>query len=194
MTELARGAAGKRNFPWRIIAWGGAIVLLAIPFVAMQLDAEGVNWTASDFIAMGVLLALVGGLFELAVRISRNRYYRAAFGLGLLGSFLLTWANLAVGIVGSEDNPANMWFFGALLIGIAGACIAHLHTKGMAAAMAATALCLWIAFGIAVSGPTDEPFVPHSRELLGTSLFAALFLASAWLFRTAARDQSSSSS
>ena len=194
MTELAGGEGRKRNFPWRIIAWGAAVVMLAIPFVAMQLDAEGVDWTASDFIFMGLLFALVGGLFELAARISRNRYYRAAFGLGLLGAFLLTWTNLAVGIVGSEDNPANIWFVVALLIGIAGACIARLRAKGMVAAMAATALCLWIAFGIAVSAPTDEPFVPQSRELLGTSMFAALFLASAWLFRKAARDQSSSSS
>ena len=61
-------------------------------------------------------------------------------------------------------------------------------------AAAATALLLWTAFAVAVMGPTDEPFVRHSIEFAGTSIFALLFLGSAALFRKSARDQSSSSS
>lgn len=182
----------RKGIPWRLIGWGGAAVLLALPFVAMQLDAEGVNWGLGDFIFAGALLAIVGGLLELGFGVSRSGPYRLAFGLGVAGMFLVTWVNLAVGIVGSEDRPANLWFFVALLVGIAGALAARMRPSGMARAMAATALCLFIAFGIAVSGPTDEPFVPHARELFGTSVFAGLFAASAALFRKSAQSSSSS--
>lgn len=183
----------RRQIPWRLLGWGGAVALLALPFLAMQMDAPGVNWSPGDFIFAGSLLAIVGGLLELGFGRSRNTAYRAAFALAVLGMFLVIWVNLAVGIVGSEDSPANQWFFGALLVGLAGSIAARLRPAGMSWAMAATACALWGAFAIAVSAPTDEPFVPHLREFIGTSVFAVLFLASAALFRRAAGQSSSSS-
>jgi hypothetical protein len=143
---------------------------------------------------MGVLFATIGGLLELAVRLSADRNYRVGFGLALLGAFLVIWTNLAVGIVGSENNPANIWFFATLIVGVVGAAISRMRPAGLSWTMTATAASLGIAFVIAVSAPTAEPAVPHLRELLGTSLFAALFLLSAALFRRAAARQSSSSS
>ncbi|HKX90858.1 MAG TPA: hypothetical protein VJM15_00320 [Sphingomicrobium sp.] len=173
--------------PWRAIGWSGAAALLALPFVAMQFTKE-VNWTLGDFIAFGIMLLMVGIPLELAVRFSGNRLYRAGALLALLGMFLTIWVNLAVGIVGSEDNPANLGFFVALLIGMVGAVFARARPKGMTLAMVATAASLGIAFVVAVNGPTDEPWVPHAREFFGTSVLAALFLASAALFRGASRS------
>ena len=184
------GARG--GSPWHFIGWGIAVSLLLLPFVAMQLTPE-VNWTASDFIVWGIMLGTVGGLFELAVRLSPLHSYRIGFGLALVGAFLVTWVNLAVGIVGSEHNPANQLFFLALLVGIVGAGMARLQASEMAQVMAAVAISLWLAFAIAVVGPTDEPFVKHSVELAGTSMFALLFLGSAAMFRKAAAYSSSSS-
>ena len=184
-------AIHRTGIPWRIIGWGGAVALLVAPFIAMRFTTE-VKWTASDFVFAAVLLGVIGGGLELAVWASSNRAYRAAAALGLLGTFLVTWVNLAVGIVGSENNPANLLFFGALLVGLAGSVVAGFRAPGMALAMVATAVSLGIAFGIAVMGPTDEPFVPPSRELIGTGVFAALFLGSAALFRKAAQSSSSS--
>ena len=180
--------------PWRIIGWGTAVVLLAAPFVAMQLHAEGVNWSAGDFIVAGTIFAIVGGLLELAVWKIASGWYRAGVAVALLGYLLVVWSNLAVGIVGSEHNPANQLFFLALLIGIAGACVARFRAKGMAYAMVAVAGSLMVAFAVASAGPTDEPFVKHSVEFAGTSIFAAILLGSAWLFRRAALAYSSSSS
>ncbi|HEX6604849.1 MAG TPA: hypothetical protein VF027_08230 [Sphingomicrobium sp.] len=184
MASNAPGAG--RGFPWRIVGWGGAVALLLLPFVAMQFTKE-VNWTLGDFVVFGVMILMVGIPLELTMRMSRNWSYRGGALLALVGMFLTIWANLAVGIVGSEDNPANQLFFAALLVGIVGAVVVRGRPRGMSWAMVATAASLGIAFVIAVSGPTDEPQVPHIRELIGTGMFAALFLGSAGLFGRASR-------
>jgi hypothetical protein len=185
MTEIARMGGGQR---WRLIGWGAAVALLAAPFVAMQLDAEGVDWSAGDFIVMGAMLGTVGGLMELAVRFTPNRLYRAGAALAVLGGFLTIWVNLAVGIVGSENNPNNQLFFVALLMGIAGAIGARAKPDGMARAMITTAFSIGIAFLLAQLGQTDEPMARPLVEGIGTSIFALLFLGSAWLFRRAATE------
>src|SRR6476469_5324261 len=139
MSDWVRSRGALGGLPWRAIGWGGAVVLLTLPFIAMQLQAPGVDWTLGDFIFAGVLFAIIGGLAELGVRLTPNRTYRAGFFLGLLGLFVVIWVNLAVGIVGSEQNPANNLFFGALLVGILGSAIAKLRAKGLSIAMFATA-------------------------------------------------------
>ena len=71
--------------------------ILMIPLVAMQFTAE-VNWTGSDFVAGGVLLALTGLALTFALRRVRSAKGRllaaAVIGLG----FLYLWAEMAVGI------------------------------------------------------------------------------------------------
>jgi hypothetical protein len=187
---MASNVAGTLSrVPWRVIGWGAAVALLALPFVAMQFTPE-VNWTGSDFVVFGGMLLMVAIPLELVARLSPNWWYRGGSALALLGMFLTIWANLAVGIVGSEHNANNVLFFGALLTGILGACVARFGATGMAYAMVATATALEVAFAIAVSGPTDEPFVPHVREFIGTTIFAALFVGSAALFRRAGQAQS----
>lgn len=187
MAELARSSS--RGNIWRIIGWGTAVALLAAPFVAMQLHAEGVDWSAGDFIFAGALFAVIGGLLEIAVRLSRNGPYRGGVALALLGNLLVIWSNLAVGIVGSENNAVNQFFFAALLVGIAGACIARFRARGMWMAMASTAVALEVAFVIATTFRTDEPNVSHWTEMVGVTIFALIFLGSAALFRRAAQSQ-----
>jgi hypothetical protein len=176
-----------RRLPWRPIGWGAAVALLALPFVAMQFTRE-INWTAGDFITIGAMLLAVGIPLELVARASNSWSYRGAALLALLGGFLTVWANLAVGIVGSENNPANQLFFAALLVGIVGTIVARARAKGMALAMVATAAAQGAAFAIASMGPTDEPTVKHGVEAIGTGVLAVLFLGSAALFRRAARE------
>ena len=192
MAELVRKAA--YGTMWRIIGWGTAVVLLAAPFVAMQLNAAGVNWTAGDFVFAAVIFGTIGGLLELAVWKIKSGWYRAGVALALLGYLLTIWVNLAVGIVGTEHNPSNQLFFAALLIGIVGAFISRFRSSGMSWAMIGTAAGIAVAFVIAKAARSDEPNVSHWAELAGTSIFTAILLASAWLFRRAAADHSSSSS
>jgi hypothetical protein len=176
----------RRGNRWTLVLWGAAALLLLLPFIAMRFTSE-VNWGPEDFMVMGIMLAIVCGSIELAVRLSGSKAYRLAVAAAIGGAFLITWANLAVGIVGSEDNPVNGLFFAALLVGILGSVGARFRAKGMAAAMLVTAGAIAIAFVVAVAGVTDEPNVSHWRELIATTVISSPFLLSAWLFREAAR-------
>ena len=75
-------------------------ILLLIPFIAMQFTDE-VSWTILDFVVMGILLTATGLLFDLAVRKVTNKNYRVALYIAILVTFLLVWAELAVGIFGT---------------------------------------------------------------------------------------------
>lgn len=119
----------------RITGWSIAAMLLVAPAIAMQFDGNGVNWTPSDFIFAGVVFAVVGGLFELAARASRNIAYRAAVVVAVACGFLQLWITLAVGIIGSEDNPANWTYIAIVLMAISGAAVAFGNPRALARAM-----------------------------------------------------------
>lgn len=83
-----------------IIILCSAAALLTIPLIAMQFTDQ-VNWTASDFVIMGILLFGTGIVCELALRmLSHSRYKYVICGIVLL-VFLLVWAELAVGVFGT---------------------------------------------------------------------------------------------
>lgn len=74
--------------------------LLSIPLIAMQFN-NGVNWSLSDFIIMGGLLLLTGLTIDFVWRkITSTRNRLIVLGIVLL-TFLLIWAELAVGIFGT---------------------------------------------------------------------------------------------
>ncbi len=173
----------------RLIGWGVAVAVVLAPLVAMQLGAPGVDWTLSDFIFAIVMIGGVGLLFELGVRVSRSWAYRGAVALGLAAGFLTIWINLAVGIVGNEDNPINLVFMGVVALAIAGAIIARGKAALMAWAMAAPAVAQALV-GIVVFAFNDGAEPPGRFGLLALiEGLAFLWLASALLFRNAARSQ-----
>lgn len=112
--------------------------LLLVPLVAMQFNDEMV-WTLSDFVFAGALLFGAGLTYELVANRSGNIAYRVAVGLAVATALILAWLNLAVGIIGSEDNPANVMYVGVLVVGAVGAIIARFRPQGMARALFATA-------------------------------------------------------
>ncbi len=174
---------------WRIIGWGLAVALILTPLVAMQLQAPGVNWTLSDFIFAAVMIGGVGGLFELAARASGSWAYRGGAALALLTSFLLVWINGAVGIIGSEDNPANLVFGVIILMAIAGTIVAKAKAAGMVRAMAvaasAQAVVGLVVFAKCIAA--NEPPGAFGMLVLIEG-FALLWAGSALLFRRAARS------
>ncbi len=174
---------------WRIVIWGTAAFLLLLPLIAMQFTNE-MNWDETDFIVFGAMLFGACGVYELAARMTPNFAYRAAVGVAVVAAFILIWMNLAVGIIGSEDNPANLMYGGVLAIAITGAFIVRSRPHGMARVFVATAVAQALVGVIALVaglGSTGENW-PRVIVVL-TSFFAALWLVSAWLFRRAAREQ-----
>src|SRR3712207_3518377 len=123
---------------WRIAIWGTAAFLLLLPLIAMQFTNE-MKWDHTDFIVFGVMLFGACGVFELAARMTPSFAYRAAVGIAVVAAFILIWMNLAVGVIGSEDNPANLMYAGVLAVAITGAFIVRFRPHGMARVLVATA-------------------------------------------------------
>ena len=169
--------------------WVIAAVLWLLPLIAMQFTHE-VNWDETDFIVFGAMLVGACGAYELATRMTGNTAYRAAVGVAVVAAFLLIWINLAVGMIGSEDNPANLMYGGVLAVGIIGAVIARFEPYGMARALVGMALAQALVAVLALIfrwGSHGENWPQVIVVLNG--FFAALWLGSAWLFRRAAREQ-----
>jgi hypothetical protein len=164
---------------WTVLVWGGLVSLWLLPLAAMQVTKE-VAWTTFDFVVWGAMLGAAGGAFELALRASGGLAYRAGFAIAVMMSFLMVWANLAVGIIGNEDNAANLLFFGVPMVGVIGACVARLKAGGMFHAMVATAAAQGAVGVFAfVAGWGATPVL--------TVVWGGAWLLSAWLFRAAAR-------
>ena len=179
--EAGGGARPPRRNRWNWLVWLGAGGLLLVPLLAMQFTDE-VQWTGFDFLVMGVILGTACALWELATRASGNAAYRLGAGIAIVSGFLVTWINLAVGIIGNEDNLANLAFFGVLLVAAIGAVAARLRANGMAAAMLATAIAQALVGGYA--------WVLGSPEGVGLSAFFTLaWLSAAALFRNAAASR-----
>ena len=168
--------------PWFLVP---ALPLLA-PLVAMQFTAE-VAWTGSDFLVAYVLLAGAGFAYRLATSNASSLAYRAAAGLAVTTGLLLVWINLAVGIIGSEDNPANLLYGGVLAVGVIGAVLANLDPHGMARALFATATAQFLVpiLALVIWRPRFDAGVVKILFLNG--FFVFLFVVSALLFRNAAR-------
>jgi hypothetical protein len=170
------------------IALAVAVILL-LPLLAMQITDEAA-WGMADFAVVGALLFGAGLAYELITRKAGALAYRAAVGVALAAALLLVWMNLAVGLIGSEDNPANLMYIGVLAIEIIGALMARFRPRGMALALFATAIAQAVVPVIAlIIGKLQVTSVEALWYVLGVlgvnALFVMLFVGSALLFRHA---------
>jgi hypothetical protein len=75
-------------------------LLLIIPLIAMQLTDE-VEWSLFDFIIMGTLLLITGLMGEIIFKKVKKYKHRVILYVVVSITFLLIWAELAVGILGT---------------------------------------------------------------------------------------------
>ena len=177
-----------RSLPWRWLGWGLAGFLLVLPAIAMQFTTE-VNWGLGDFLVMGFMFAILGMGLELAVRASRNNAYRTGAAMALVTGFLVTWSNLAVGIIADEDHPANGMFFGVIAAAVIGAFLSQFRARGMGWAMTFAAIGQFVVPFIAIA-IWNPPFSPDLVKTIAfNSIFAAMWYFSAAMFRNAAADR-----
>ncbi len=157
--------------------------LLMIPAAAMLFQAEGFAWSPFDFVAMWVLIAGAVAAYRLVASKAPNRSYRFAAGIGVGTGLFLVWVNGAVGLIGSEDNPANALYGVVLAIGLLGAALARLRPAGMSRALFATAIAQFLVPVVAmiVWRPDFAPGVVQVFVL--NFCFVTMFAVSAILFR-----------
>ena len=187
MAGNAKNSGGRRGSRWRIAVWAVAVALiLLLPLLAMQVTDE-VVWDLADFAIAGALLFGAGLTYELVARKMGSIAYRAAVGIAVATALLLVWMNLAVGIIGNEDNDANLMYIGVLAVGLIGALIARFQPRGMARALFATALALMLVAVIALLAGLSSPGNGPLEIVAVNGFFVALFVGSALLFRKAAR-------
>jgi hypothetical protein len=165
----------------------GTGLMLLIPLVLTLLAIW--HWRPGAFVLAFVLLFGGAGLtYELVAKKRSNKAYRFAVGAALAAVFLLVWMNAAVGgILG--DDPANMMYFGVLLVGLIGAIIARLEPQGMSRTLFATAFAIALVPVIALIIGTPA-FANGVAAVFGLhAAFAILFVGSALLFRRASANR-----
>ncbi|MBO0329259.1 hypothetical protein [[Muricauda] lutisoli] len=84
----------------QIVILSSILVLLAIPFIAMQFSSE-VKWSLFDFLVAGGLLLALGFSIDLAIRKAKTIKNRYVAITAIVILFLLIWAELAVGVFGT---------------------------------------------------------------------------------------------
>lgn len=150
------------------------------------------NWDFVDYAVFVSMLLGIGLIYAFVRRKSSNTTYRFATGVALATTFVLLWINGAVGIIGNENNDANLLYFGVIAVGITGALATRFRPDGMVRTMYAMAIAQ---FGVAVIAlitgwGSTAPGWP--RDILAlTVFFVALWLLSAYLFQKVARGQTS---
>lgn len=185
MTDTPTPAAPpERLLPvLRLIGWGCVAALLLTPAIAIRFNPE-VQWTAFDFLLAGAILIGAGLVCEVVVRASRDWSYRRGVLVTLAASILLFWINGAVGVIGSEDNPRNLWFGLVLATVLFGSILVRFRAGGMSAVLTAAAA---VQFGIGTwayvadwgAGTEKWPVV----IFVTTGVFTAAWLVAAALFR-----------
>ena len=163
--------------------------VLSIPAVAMLFTGE-VQWTAFDFVLMGALIFGAGMAYGVISRLAPEAPYRYGTAIAIATGFLLIWINGAVGIIGSEDNPANVLYLGVLLVAAFGAVLARFRPGGMARALFVTAAAQALVPVIALL--VFRPWIDGVLELpelvavfFLNAVFVLMFFGSGMLFRTA---------
>ena len=180
MTQLLQTRAVLR---WVLIT----AAVLAVPAAAMAFNlavpdpgsgTDGVNWGPMDFAIVGVLVLGAGLLFEYASSRGASVAHRAAVGIAVAAGLGLVWANIAVGMIGDEGNPANLMYLLVLAVALIGASVARFEPREASIVMFATAAThvgVVIVALVAALGP----------QVLADAFFILAWVASALLFRQA---------
>jgi hypothetical protein len=183
------GPSGRPSRPvWRAIPWALSALILALPLIGMALSRE-VAWDLHDFALAAILLLAASSACELAARSTGSAAFRAAVGLSVATALGLVWITLAVGVIGAETHRANLLFGGVLAVGLVGAAIGRFRPRGLARALAATALAQGSAGAIAIAAGWAPPGDAASVTAVLSGLFTALWFCAAWLFGKAAREE-----
>ena len=116
--------------------------------------------------------------------VKTSTYYSSAVALAVATALFLVLGAGALGIIGSGGR-ADLWYAAALAVGLLGALLTRFRARGMALSMAATAaVTVLIGIGAVTAGLHGDGSA--FDVIMISTMYAALFAASAWLFDRAA--------
>lgn len=117
-----------------------------------------------------------------------SKIYKFAFAVGLFGALFLGWVNGAVGIIGSEDNPANLLYLSVYIVGLIGVIISRFKARGMSYTLFAVAITQFLVplYGLFI-WPAKASWGDAGviGVLIFNSVMALIFVVSGILFRRA---------
>lgn len=182
MTDDVKNAKGKLHRKILIVAaLTAALLLLAF---ALRQAIGSPEWTAMDFAVVAIMFFGTGLAYVLLTHKRKEALYRLAVALSAATGLLLFWSNLAVGIIGSEDEPANLMYFGVLAVAFIGSVISRFQPRGLAVAMWVTAGAQVLTIVIALLAGWQRLAESSVTEIIGINCFFALLWAtSGLLFR-----------
>jgi hypothetical protein len=157
----------------------GALAVLMVPLVASRM-VEGWNWSAGSFVFVYVLFFATGMLYALIARKMGVWSYKVGLAVALVAGFALAWSNMVH--VADSGNPANLVYYGVLVVGAVGALLARLEARGLARTLFTMAATLAL---IAVMLPSGASPDLARNMAIGHGVFVALLTASGLLFRHA---------
>jgi hypothetical protein len=160
-------------------------LILLIPFIAMQFSQE-VDWTLSDFVIAGTLLFGTGMTYTLVTRKSGEIAYRLAIGFALFTGLFLIWVNMAVGIIGSENNEFNLLYSFVIFTGLIGAFLSKFKPRGLMFTLFSMAGVQAVLTAVALMTGMSQIAESSVIEILSVNgFFFTLFLIAGLLFRYA---------
>jgi hypothetical protein len=166
------------------------LIVLSIPLIAMHFTAE-VNWSMGDFIIMRILILSTALAYILISRYASNFIYRVAIGAAIGTTFLMVWANFAVGLIGGGPHAGNLMYFGVVGVVIIGTYFSRFTAKGMELTMFGAAFALALVAGIALLSNVQAISGSSVAEIIAVNaFFALLYGISGLLFRYVAIQQS----
>ena len=94
---LRRKLQNHRCIGWHIRLWSLLLLLLLLPFAAMQISPQ-VRWDTEDFAAAAALLLGFGVMVEAAAHFAPGPRSRAGLIMVTTAIAIVIWADAAVGI------------------------------------------------------------------------------------------------
>ena len=170
----------------RLVAVGLSVSLIVVAIFFLRTEGS-----PADAMALAVSGLIIVGSIVYAATNRHGAAYRWAVGVAVAATFVLFWMIGAVALLGPElgRNTADLIYFAVPAVAVVGAIVTGFRPDGMARAMLAAAIAILVLPVIVVGGLTPlspvtaGEFFPYGL-LIFHSPFAALYLVSAWLFRT----------
>ena len=157
-----------------------ALLILLVLLITIQ-STDEVAW--GIFVFAFTVLFGASFAYESIIKKSAPTIYKAAIAIAIVTILILFWINGAVGIIGSEDNPANLMYLGVIIIVIIGSLISQFKPRRMALTLSLAAL-------VQILVPIIALIIWRPKVDLGVlgifilnGFFVAMFIISASLFK-----------